>query len=249
MIDSHIHLTSEQYSEDLDEVIKNAKELGVEAVVLIGCDEEGIDKSRVLAKTDDFFFLAVGWHPVDASSFKGLDKIIDCIKNDNVVALGEMGLDYHWYPEEKEKQIEIFRKQIELAQAHNLPIIVHSRESNDDCLEILREYAPIKGVVHSFSGDGELAMEFIGIGMEIGISGPITFKNGHLQKDVARLVPLDKIHLETDGPYLTPMPFRGKRNRPEYIKYVAQEIARQKNIDVDIVIKQATINTKRLFNI
>lgn len=250
MIDTHIHLSHEQYNEDLPAVIETAKAKGVEEVILVGCDHESILKSiQIHHDYPEFTKLAVGWHPVDVRDFdvNELELIKETIKNEPVVAIGEIGLDYHWHPEEKEEQIKLFELQIELAQSLDLPIIIHAREAYEDCHAILKKYAPIKGVMHSFAADDTMAQKFIDLGMYIGISGPVTFKNGYNQKKVVATVALEKLLLETDGPYLTPVPYRGKRNLPEYIEYVAEEIAFNRQISTQEVIEQTTINAKKLF--
>ncbi len=250
MIDTHIHLAHEKYHDDLDEVVASAKANGVKQVVLIGCDNPSIPEAIKLWEADsEFYQLALGWHPVDVRYFTEENKkmMLDAIEKYPVVAIGEIGLDYYWYPEEKEEQLKLFEYQIKLAKEKKLPIIIHAREAYDDCYELLKKYAPISGVMHSYADSAENAERFVELGMHIGLSGPITFKNGQSQKDTAKLIPLDRLLLETDGPYLTPVPFRGKRNRPEYIEYVAEEIALQKSISKAEVIEQTTINAKKLF--
>lgn len=163
------------------------------------------------------------------------------------MAIGEIGLDYYWYPDNKEEQEVLLRKQLDIAKALNLPIVIHAREALDDTYNVLNDYPGLTGTIHSFSGNGEEALKFIELGFVVGLTGPITFKNGDNQKDVAKKVPLDKLLIETDGPYLTPVPHRGKRNRPEYIYYVAQEIANQKGISVEEVLAATTSNFKRVF--
>lgn len=251
MIDSHIHLTHEKY-EDIDTVIKIAKQSGVTQVVSIGCNYEEFKRVLKLKKQyPDFIHAAIGWHPVEVKTYK--DEYLAFVEQEiiakNICAIGEIGLDYHWYPEEKELQIQVFEDHLKLAKKYDFPIIIHAREAYDDTYEILKKYAPIKGIMHSFASDEILAQKFIDIGLEIGISGPITFKNGQSQKDVAKNIDLEKLHIETDGPYLTPVPYRGKTNQPEYIKYVAQEIAFQKDISLDDVLSQTEKNTIRLFNL
>jgi len=251
MIDSHIHLTNHQYTEDIENIIKVSKEKGVTKVIVIGCDEESFSKTIEFGNENkDWVKIALGWHPVDVKSWD--NEIINKIKkqyeiNPNLVAIGEIGLDYHWHPEEKEEQKKIFRKQIELAQELDLPIIIHARESYQDSYDILKEYAPVRGVMHSFADDLEMAKKFVDLGMKIGLSGPITFKNGQNQKDVAKGINLGNILIETDGPYLTPVPYRGKRNLPEYIEYVADEIALQKGIEKEEVLRETEKNTRELF--
>jgi TatD DNase family protein len=250
MIDSHIHLTHEKYSSDLNLVVENAKNKGVKSVVLIGCNYDDIEEALKLSKTDSHFFkLAIGYHPVDIaectdSSMLHLRKTLE---ENKVCAIGEIGLDYHWYPNEKKKQIKYFKKQIEMALEYDLPIIVHSREAYDDCYDIIKEYTGLRGVMHSFAGTLEQARKYVELGFYIGLSGPITFKNGENQKNVAKEIDLSKILIETDGPYLTPEPYRGKRNLPEYIQYVAQEIAFQKKISLETVLFETEKNTNELF--
>ncbi len=250
MIDTHIHLGHEQYDEDLEQVIANAKAKGVTGVILIGCDEPSIKKAiTVHHQYPEFTKLAVGWHPTDVKTWddNSLEYLKQVIKQEQVVAIGEMGLDYYWYPEEKELQKEIFRIQLSLAKELNLPIIIHARDAYEDCYEIIKEFAPIKGVMHSYADSGENAMRFVELGLSIGLSGPITFKNGTQQKETAKQVPIEHLLLETDGPYLTPVPYRGKRNLPEYIEYVAEEIALNKMMSKEDVIKQTTINAEKIF--
>ncbi len=250
MIDTHIHLAHEKYQEDLEDVVASAKANGVEEVVLIGCDEVSIpDAIRLWEADQEFYNLAIGWHPVDVRDFNEKNKamMLEAIEKYPVVAIGEIGLDYYWYPEEKAAQIELFEWQVKLSKEKDLPIIIHAREAYDDCYEILSKYAPIKGVMHSYADIGENVERFLNLGMYIGLSGPITFKNGQNQKETAKVVPLNRLLLETDGPYLTPVPYRGKRNRPEYIEYIAEEIALQKQVSKEEVIKQTTINAHQLF--
>lgn len=252
MIDSHVHLNNLQYKDDLEQVVATAKACGVEKVVLIGCGpEEGVEVLRMKDEDPDFYNIAIGYHPVDISNYSDafLKQLEEWIRAGRLIAIGEIGLDYYWHPEEKEQQIIAFKKQLDLAKKYNLPVIIHGRDSYEDCYEVLREYAPIKGIMHSYAGDSNYAQKFIDLGLEIGLSGPITFKNGHSQKEVAQTIDLQYLHIETDGPYLTPVPFRGKRNRPEYILYVAEEIAFQKKISVEEVLTKTSENSKKLFNI
>lgn len=255
MIDTHIHLNHEDYKNDLEEVIQRSKKENVKKVVVIGCDYQGILKAIEILKKDkdDFIYVALGWHPVDAKDFK--DEYLELIKElivkykEKVVAIGEIGLDYHWYPKEKELQKEIFKKQIKLAKKLDLPIIIHARESYDDCYEVLCQEGYFKGVMHSFADDYKSAKRFIDKGMYIGISGPVTFKNGDNQKEVIKNIDLSKLVLETDGPYLTPVPHRGKRNESIYIKYIIEEISKIRNIEYKEIEKITDANSKILFKI
>ena len=249
MIDTHIHITDKQYNEDRDEVLQTAKNEGVETFMAIGCDKQEITNTLEFIKSYPEFYAAIGYHPREFESVTDDDlrTLYEQLQEDNVVAIGEIGLDYHWYPDNKEEQEVLLRKQLDIAKALNLPIVIHAREALDDTYNVLKDYPGLTGTIHSFSGNGEEALKFIELGFVVGLTGPITFKNGDNQKDVAKKVPLDKLLIETDGPYLTPVPHRGKRNRPEYIFYVAQEIANQKGITVEEVLDATTSNFKRVF--
>ena len=249
MIDTHIHITDKQYNEDRDEVLTTAKNKGVETFMAIGCDKQEITNTLEFVKSHPEFYAAIGYHPIEFGSVTDDDlrTLYEQLQEENVVAIGEIGLDYHWYPENKEEQEVLLRKQLDIAKALNLPIVIHAREALEDTYNVLKDYPGITGTIHSFSGNCEEALKFIELGFVVGLTGPITFKNGDNQKDVAKKVPLDKLLIETDGPYLTPVPHRGKRNRPEYIYYVAQEIANQKGITVEEVLEATTSNFKRVF--
>lgn len=250
MIDVHIHLTHEKY-EDVDKIIKEAKENGIKNVLLIGCDENEIKKSIELNKKNDGFMkMAAGYHPIEVRNIddKSLIELETIIKrNDFIIALGEIGLDYHWYPEEKEEQKELFKKQLILAKKLNIPYIVHSREASDDTLEIIKEVKYYNGVMHSFAENYENAKRFLDLGMYISISGPLTFKNGHNQKDVIKNIDINKLLVETDGPFLTPEPFRGKVNHPMYVSYIVEEIANIKGLEVELVKNKLINNTYKVF--
>lgn len=249
MIDTHIHITDKQYNEDRDEVLTTAKNEGVETFMAIGCDKQEIANTLAFVTSHPEFYAAIGYHPIEFENVTDDDlrTLYDQLQEDNVVAIGEIGLDYHWYPDNKEEQEVLLRKQLDIAKALNMPIVIHAREALDDTYNVLKDYPGLTGTIHSFSGNGEEALKFIELGYVVGLTGPITFKNGENQKDVAKKVPLDKLLIETDGPYLTPVPHRGKRNRPEYIFYVADEIANQKGITVEEVLEATTNNFKRVF--
>lgn len=249
MIDTHIHITDKQYNEDRDEVLTTAKNEGVETFMAIGCDKQEITNTLTFIKSHPEFYAAIGYHPIEFKNVTDDDlrTLYEQLQEDNIVAIGEIGLDYYWYPDNKEEQEVLLRKQLDIAKALNLPIVIHAREALDDTYKVLKDYPGLTGTIHSFSGNGEEALKFIELGFVVGLTGPITFKNGDNQKDVAKKVPLDKLLIETDGPYLTPVPHRGKRNRPEYIYYVAQEIANQKRISVEEVLAATTSNFKRVF--
>ncbi len=252
MIDTHVHLYDKRYDEDLGELITSAINKGIKHCVVVACGLKEIELTIELAKKyPDFISYSFGFHPVDVSNLKeeDLNTLENYIKEYNPVAVGEIGLDYHWHPEETELQKFYLLEQIKLAKKYDLPLIIHNRNSTEDIYEILKSTAPHRGVIHSFSEDSEYANKFIELGFYIGLSGPTTFKNGLQQKDCAANVDLNKLLLETDGPYLTPEPFRGKRNKPEYVEYIASEIAFQKSISVDEVKKATTKNAVELFNL
>ncbi len=252
MIDTHVHLYDKRYEENIDEIIESSKNAGVTKCIVVACGLEEFKKTTNLCKRyPDFLCYTFGFHPVDASKITqdDFDYISNEIKSHSIVAIGEIGLDYHWYPEEKEIQIYWLRKQLELAKELDLPIILHNRDSTEDLYEILKEYSPIKGVVHSFSENAQWASKFIELGLKIGISGPVTFKNGLNQQDTVTNIGLEHLLLETDGPYLTPEPYRGKTNKPEYVSYIASEIAFRKDISVSDVYDATTENAVELFSL
>lgn len=254
LIDTHVHLNAHQYEDDVEEVIRRALDAGVERMIVVGFDRPTIKGALTLAETYDFIYAAVGWHPVDA---------IDCTEEDlawieqlaiehpKVVAIGEMGLDYHWDKSPKDIQKKVFREQIRLAKRVNLPIIIHNRDATADVVQILKEEEAhtTGGIMHCFSGSVETARQCIEMNFMISLGGPVTFKNAKMPKKVAEEIELEYLLVETDAPYLTPHPHRGKRNEPFYVTLVAEEIARLKGIPVEDVAYQTTENAKRLFGI
>ncbi|ANU26870.1 TatD family hydrolase [Planococcus versutus] len=250
-IDTHVHLNADQYDEDLVEVIERARENHVEKMVVIGFDQKTIERAIQLAETYEFIFAVVGWHPVDAidCTEEDLEWIEELAAHPKVVGIGETGLDYHWDKSPKEIQKEIFRKQIRLAKKVKLPIIIHNREATEDVLEILKEEnaEEVGGVMHCFGGSVETAHECIKLNFMISLGGPVTFKNAKKPKEIAELISLDYLMIETDAPYLAPHPYRGKRNEPSYVPLVAEEIARLKNISVEAVAKATTENAEKFY--
>ncbi|MBU8881427.1 TatD family hydrolase [Bacillus sp. FJAT-29790] len=251
--DTHAHLNAEQYNEDVNEVIDRARQEGVSHIVVVGFDRPTIEKAMELTEKYDFIYACVGWHPVDAIDMKDEDLqwIEELSSHPKVVALGEMGLDYYWDKSPKEIQKEVFRKQIQLAKKVKLPIVIHNREATADIVEILKEEGAdeVGGIMHCFSGSPEIAQECVNMNFYISLGGPVTFKNAKKPKEVAEVIPLEKLLIETDCPYLTPHPYRGKRNEPSYVKLVAEEIAEIKKISLEEVAKATTDNAKKLFGI
>jgi TatD DNase family protein len=253
LFDTHVHLNAEQFNEDLEEVISRAKEAGVGKMVVVGFDRPTIEKAMELVEHYDFLYASVGWHPVDAIDMTDEDLawIEELSSHPKVVALGEMGLDYHWDKSPKDVQKEVFRKQIHLAKKVKLPIIIHNREATQDIVDILREEGAeeVGGIMHCFSGSPEIAQECVDMNFYISLGGPVTFKNAKKPKEVAQEIPLERLLIETDCPYLAPHPNRGKRNEPAYVKLVAEQIAELKGVSVEEVEKITTENANKLFNI
>ncbi|AGT30493.1 hydrolase TatD [Geobacillus genomosp. 3] len=253
LFDTHAHLNAIQYDEDLHQVIERARAEGVSHIVVVGFDRPTIDRAIELAERHPFIYAAVGWHPVDAIDMtdEDLQMIEQLAAHPKVVALGEMGLDYHWDKSPKDVQQDVFRRQIALAKKVKLPIIIHNREATADILKILQEEnaAEVGGIMHCFSGSVEVARQCIEMNFLISLGGPVTFKNAKKPKEVAKEIPLSHLLIETDCPYLTPHPFRGKRNEPSYVKYVAQAIAEIKNVSFAEVAETTTENAKKLFAI
>lgn len=252
-IDTHVHLNADQYDEDLQQVINRALEAKVEKMIVVGFDRKTIERAMALADQYEFIYAVIGWHPVDAIDCTEDDLIWieELTKHPKVVGIGETGLDYHWDKSPKDIQQTLFRKQIQLAQKVNLPIIIHNREATGDIVKILREEnaASVGGIMHCFSGSVETAKECIAMNFMISLGGPVTFKNAKTPKEVASEISLEHLLIETDAPYLAPHPYRGKRNEPSLVPLVAEEIARIKGIPVEEVGKITSENAARIFNI
>lgn len=235
LVDTHVHLNAKQFMEDCEAVIERAYDAGVSRMIVVGFDEETIKLAIEIAETYEPIYAAVGWHPVDAIDFEEqhLKWLEELSNHPKVVALGEMGLDYHWDTSPKDVQAEVFRKQIHLAKRVNLPIIIHNREATEDVIHILQEEnaQEVGGIMHCYSGTREELQPCLDMGFYISLGGPVTFKNAKEVKEVAKIIPLDRLLIETDAPYLAPHPYRGKRNEPAYVKLVAEEIARLREIE------------------
>jgi len=253
LIDTHAHLTMNEFSADLDRVIERAHVAGVEIIVNASFDMESSIRSVELADKFPDIFASVGIHPhhsdtVSEESIAGLKEIA---RNKKVVAIGETGLDYFENPIPKDIQRQAFIDHITLAKELNLPIILHGRESGNEMLEIIekRGGSGLRGVFHCFSEDESYAQRALDLGFNISFTGIITFKNANKMREVVKYVPLEKILIETDCPYLSPQAFRGKRNEPSYVKIVAEKIAEIKNIAIEDVASTTTENAKKLFKI
>ncbi|WP_207204775.1 TatD family hydrolase [Miniphocaeibacter massiliensis] len=252
MIDSHAHLDDEKFNYDRENIIKELKENQVAYVINPGADLESSKRAIELSKEYDFIFPAVGVHPHDAQSFS--EEIYNEIKNmaikDKAVAIGEIGLDYYYDNSPRDKQKEVFKKQLELARELNLPVIIHTRDAYGDTFDILNEFkGEVIGVMHCYSGSLEMAERYMSLGYYISFAGPVTFKNAKNVKETAENIPMDRLLIETDSPYLTPTPNRGKRNEPKYVKYVAETIAELKDVPVSDVIEASRENARNLFKL
>ncbi len=252
-IDTHVHLNADQYEEDLQDVINRALEAKVEKMVVIGFDRKTIERTMELIEQYDFVYGVIGWHPVDAidCTQEDLEWIEELAAHPKIVGIGETGLDYYWDKSPKDVQQALFRKQIQLAQKIDLPIIIHNRDATGDVVNILREEnaASVGGVMHCFSGSVETARECIAMNFMISLGGPVTFKNARLPKEVATDIPLEHLMIETDAPYLAPHPYRGKRNEPAFVPLVAEEIARLKGLTIEEIAQATTDNAKNFFGI
>lgn len=253
LFDTHVHLNADQFNDDLQEVIARAQAEGVTKMVVVGFDRPTITKAIELCETYEFLYASVGWHPVDAidMTLDDLEWLRELSSHPKVVALGEMGLDYHWDKSPKDVQKDVFRKQIQLAKQVKLPIIIHNREATADIVEILKEEKAqeVGGIMHCFSGSAETALECLEMNFYISLGGPVTFKNAKKPKEVAQAVPLDRLLIETDCPYLAPHPYRGKRNEPAYVKLVAEQIAELKGVSYEEVANATMENAKKLFDL
>ncbi|MYL72999.1 YchF/TatD family DNA exonuclease [Halobacillus litoralis] len=253
LFDTHVHLNADQFEEDLEETIERAQEAGVQYMTVVGFDRKTIPKAMEIAERYENIYAAVGWHPVDAIDMtdEDLQWIEELSQHPKVVAIGEMGLDYHWDKSPKDVQKEVFRKQIRLAKKVKMPIIIHNREATDDIVEVLKEEnaAEVGGIMHCYSGPVEIAQECIDMNFMISLGGPVTFKNAKLPKEVAKAVDLKHLLVETDCPFLAPHPNRGKRNEPAYVKLVAEQIAELKGISYEEVSETTTSNALEFFGI
>ncbi|MBM7543147.1 TatD family hydrolase [Amphibacillus cookii] len=253
LFDTHVHLNVDHFNEDREAVIQRAIEAGVTEMVVVGFDHDTIPKAIKLAEQYDFIYAAVGWHPVDAIDFTSeeLQWLETLASHPKVVALGEMGLDYHWDKSPKHVQQDVFRKQIQLAKKVDLPIIIHNREATEDIVSILQEEQAetIGGIMHCYNDGPEYVQACLEMNFYISLGGPVTFKNAKLPKEVAKIVPIDRLLIETDCPFLAPHPNRGKRNEPAYVTLVADQIAELREMTRDEVGRATTTNAHHLFRL
>lgn len=253
LFDTHTHLDNPQFDEDREEVIARAVEQEVTRMINIGFNRETIPSTMKLAESYDFIYAVVGWHPQDAITMQegDLDWIAELCKHDKVVAIGEIGLDYYWDTSPKEVQHDVFRKQIGLARSLGMPISIHNRDAHEDVVRILREEKAneVGGVMHSFSGSWEIAKMCLDLGFHLSFGGPITFKNAKQPKEVLTKTPMDRLLIETDSPYLTPHPYRGKRNESAHVRLVAEMAAELKGVTFEEIAEITTRNAMERFGI
>ena len=253
LFDTHAHLDDKRFDDDRDELIRGLPERGVSRVITPGIDVDSSKKCVDLADKYDIVYAGVGIHPHEASKLEDnyLDQLRTMAQNKKVVAIGEIGLDYYYDFSPRDIQKQRFIEQIELAAELKLPIIIHNRDSHEDMLNILREHKDLinGGVMHCFSGSWEMAKIVLDLGLYISLAGPVTFKNAKKPVEVANNIPLDRLLIETDSPYLTPVPYRGKRNDPGHVALVAQKIAEIRGITAEEVGRITTENALNLFKI
>lgn len=252
LIDSHAHLNNERFDADRDEVIGRCGE-ELTALLNVGYDLASSQSSLALAEAYPFIYAAVGIHPHDAQETAQdyLEQLKIMAEQPKVVAIGEIGLDYYYDLSPREVQQSVFREQLRLAKELNLPFIIHNRDAHGDIMNILRQEAPYPsgGVMHCFSASWEVAQECLKLGLYISLAGPVTFANAGKLKEIAGKIPLERLLVETDCPYLTPVPHRGKRNEPTYVRFVAQHVAALRGLAVEELANITAENTIRLFKL
>ena len=251
IFDTHAHYDSGAFNADRFDILTSMPEKNVGLIVDPGCDLESSRAAIALAEKYDFVYAAIGWHPEDMDKLtdEGFDEMIKLMHHPKCVAVGEIGLDYYWDAEHKDEQKALFIRQIELALELDKPVIVHDREAHADSLAIVQEFPAVRGVFHCFSGSVEMARELLKRGWYLGFDGPVTYKNARKTVEVALECPLDRMLLETDSPYMAPVPVRGTRNDSRNVRYIAEKIAALRGLDTDELIRLTAENGKRLFGI
>lgn len=250
IFDTHSHYDDEKFNPDREAILNNLQSQGVSLVVSCGCDIDSTQFNFDLAQKYDYIYFAAGFHPenLQGATLDDLKIIEKFAQNKKCVAIGEIGLDYHWMDSPKEVQREFFEAQIELAKKLDIPVIVHDRDAHGDTLDILKSTKP-KGVVHCFSGSREMAREIIRLGMYIGLNGVVTFPNARKSLEVVKEIPIERLVLETDCPYLAPTPVRGKRNNSSNIPYIAEKISEVLGMDAQEILDITNKNAKKLYNL
>ncbi len=249
--DTHAHYDSRQFDGDRDPILSGLAAQGVELVVDPGCDLPSSRKAIAIAETYPFVYAAVGIHPEDCGGYTGeeLHELRALCGHPKVVAIGEIGLDYHWKENPPELQKRVFRDQLALAVELDLPVIVHDREAHGDSLDIVREFPGVRGVFHCFSGSAEMARELVELGWTISFTGVLTYKNARRAVEAASAIPMDRLMIETDSPYMAPEPCRGTRNHSGNVAYICQRLAEIKGLSAEECAQIAMENGRRLFSI
>ena len=247
LIDTHCHISDEFY-DSIEDVIKEDFEK-VDKIIISGCEKKAIEESIEIADNHENIYVTVGYHPdqVDFVNDEDIDRLREFVKNDKVIGIGEIGLDYYWVKDNKEKQINLFEKQLKLAEELKLPVVIHSRDATEDTIKTLSKYK-VKGIIHAFSGSVETAKKYISMGFLLGIGGVVTFKNSKLYQ-VIEEVGIDHLVLETDSPYLTPHPYRGMQNSSKYIPLIAEKISEISGKSIKEVSKITGNNALSLFDL
>ncbi len=251
LVDTHCHLDFPEFDEDRDEVIRRAKSAGIGYIINIGSSLSGSKKALELSRQYDFIYATIGLHPHEADKFndEARASIEGLVREDKVVAIGETGLDYYKNYSKAENQKALFRYLVKLAKDSGLPLVIHNRQAQDDTLKILNEVMPMKAVVHCFSGDENFLKKCLDSGFFISFTCNITYKKAKDLRALVKLTPLNRLMLETDAPFLPPEGLRGKRNEPAYVKFLAEEIARIKEVGFEEVDRITTDNARRFFNL
>lgn len=247
-IDTHCHIFNEYYN-NIDEIIEECKINNVNRIIVSGCDMKSNREVLELVNKYDIVYGTLGFHPTELGSFDDSDFewLENNINNKKIVAVGEIGLDYHYDDTDKEKQLMVFKRQLDIAEKYNKPIVVHSRDAIGDTYDLLKKYK-LKGTIHCFSGSVEMARLFTELGYKLGIGGIITYKNAKTIKEVLKDTDLSYILLETDSPYLAPTPYRGETNKPSYIPVIADEVASLKNTTIVEIARVTTMNAEAIFD-
>lgn len=252
LVDTHAHLDDVKYESDLDEVIARAAEYGVTRIISMGDTMTASQNAVKIAEKYDGIFAGTGVHPQEALSLVAgdYDRLAEMMTHPKVKVLGEIGLDYYYENASREKQQEIFIRQLDVARQMHMPVSIHDRDAHGDTMAILKkEGKGLTGSIHCFSGSWEMAKELLKMGWFLGVDGPLTFKNAAKLPEIIAQIPLDRLLLETDSPYLAPVPKRGRRNEPAYVKYIAEKVAEIRNIPLEEVAQQTTQNAVNLFNL
>ena len=251
LFDTHAHMNDSAFDQDRDALLQSLPEQGVALVMNPGCSLESSREAIAIAQQYPFVYAAVGTHPdaADEVNEEVLEEYRRLCRHEKVKAIGEIGLDYYYETIPRQVQLQAFRMQMELARQTGLPVIIHQRDAHEDGMAVIREFPDVKGVFHCYSGSAEMAKQLVNLGWYIGFTGVLTFKNARKAVETAQSIPLDRIVLETDCPYMSPEPFRGKRNHPGYLYRMAERLAELRGLSVEEIHAITTENGKRLYRI